>query len=140
MTDIDLLLYKGNIFLINQDYKVAKIRFDSAIEVIGNYCAKNQTAPSHTSKLFCAYSHRLTARLCIPSKCADALADAASAINILEENGSNIETKLIPGEAAMVHAHSGMLLYKLEWYAEAKDAFLHPVAIFNSIVYCIDQI
>jgi len=133
MADIDLLLNEGNIFLINQDYEVSEIRFSSAIEVIENARAKNDKSLIYTAQLFRAFSHRSAARLSIPSKYADALTDAKSAINILEEiNRSDIETELIPGEAAMAHARSGMSLYKLEEYAEAKDAFSHAMKIGNS--------
>ena len=133
-----LLLNEGNIFLINQDYEAAEIRFNSAIELLENSDANknesDQTCVPSTcaSYLFRALSHRSAARLSIASKTADALTDARSALRVLEEiDPSNDTTNLIPGEVAMAHARSGMALYKLEEYVEAKDAFSYAVKIGN---------
>lgn len=132
MTDIAQFLDEGNIFLINQDYEAAEIRLSSAIEVIENSRAKNEGSPICTTQLFRAFSHRSAARLFTSSKITDALTDARSAINILEEiDRSKVETDLTPGEGAMAHARAGMSLYKLEKYTDAKDSFSSAVKIGN---------
>lgn len=132
------LLNEGNIFLINQDYEAAEIRFSSVIESSENSDVKKgqseqECAPSiFPSQIFRALSHRSSARLSIASKTADALTDAKSALRILEKTDtSNDTTNLIPGEVAMAHGRSGMALYKLEEYVEAKDAFSYAVKLGN---------
>jgi len=135
-TKSTLLLNEGNIFLINQDYEAAELSFTNAIELLGNGYPKKdhleqECAPSvFPSQLFRALSHRSAARLSISSKTADALTDAQLALCLLKQiNSSNDTTDLIPGEVSMAHGRSGMALYKLEEYAEAKDAFSYAVKL-----------
>jgi len=131
-TQIATLLNEGNIFLINQDYEAAEIRFNSAIE----FLEKDDVVKDRGNglQLFRALSHRGAARLSMSSKTADALTDIRSALHVLEETHSSddITTCLIPGELAAAYARSGTVLYKLGEYVEAKDAFSYAVKIGNS--------